>query len=72
MASDPNQAWGKILKYDPNRQFTSVSGTAIALKKGIPVAVFERKGNTLRIFDENILEEVLVINRIQSNKLISA
>jgi ATP-dependent Lhr-like helicase len=60
-ATDPNQVWGKILSYDPEKQFTSVPGTAVALKKGIPVAVFERKGHTLRIFDENILTETLIV-----------
>ena len=59
-ASDPNQAWGKTLAYDPDRQFTSVPGTAVALKKGIPVGVFERKGHTLRVFDESLLGEALI------------
>ena len=58
-ASDPNQAWGKTLPYDPERQFTSVQGTAVALKRGLPVALFERQGHTLRVFDEDILVEVL-------------
>jgi len=59
-ASDPNQAWGKILAYDPERQFTSVPGTAVALKKGIPIAVFERKGHTLRVFDDSVLGEAMI------------
>ena len=59
-APDPNQVWGKILPYISDRQFTSVPGTAVALKKGIPIAVFERKGHTLRIFDENVCTETLV------------
>ena len=58
-ASDPNQAWGKILAYDPDRQFTGVPGTAVALKKGVPAAVFERKGHTLRVFDESAIAETL-------------
>ncbi|MCL2378653.1 MAG: DEAD/DEAH box helicase [Defluviitaleaceae bacterium] len=58
-APDPNQAWGKTLPYGPNRQFTSVQGTTVALKQGIPVAVFERKGHTLRVFDDSALTEAL-------------
>jgi ATP-dependent Lhr-like helicase len=60
-ASDPNQVWGKALAYDPSWQFTSVPGTVVALKQGIPVAVFERKGHTLRVFDERILTDALAI-----------
>jgi len=59
-ASDPNQLWGKAFPYDAERQFTSVPGTAVALKQGVPVAVFERKGHTLRVFDEDALAEALV------------
>ena len=59
-ASDPNQVWGKTLPYDPARQFTSVPGTAVALRKGVPVSVFERKGHTLRVFDESAMEEALL------------
>ena len=58
-APDPNQAWGKTLPYGTDRQFTSVHGTVVALKQGIPVAVFERKGQALRVFDENALAEAL-------------
>jgi len=58
-APDPNQAWGKALPYDPEWQFTSVPGTAVALKQGIPAVVFERKGHTLRIFDEAAFPDAL-------------
>jgi len=59
-ATDPNQVWGKALPHDPDRQFIIVHGTAVALKQGIPVAVFERKGQTLRVFDETALTEALI------------
>jgi len=58
-APDPNQVWGKTLPYGTERQFTRVSGTAVALKQGTPVAVLERKGQTLRVFDEIVLTEAL-------------
>ncbi|MCL2404300.1 MAG: DEAD/DEAH box helicase, partial [Defluviitaleaceae bacterium] len=58
-APDPNQAWGKTLPYSTDKSFISAQGTVVALKKGIPIAVFERKGHTLRVFDETVLETVL-------------
>jgi len=67
-APDPNQVWGKALPHDPDRQFTIVHGTVVALKQGIPIAVFERQGHTLRILgklgelgelDETVLTDAL-------------
>ena len=58
-APDPSQAWGKTLPYSTDRHFTSVYGTVVALKQGLPVAVFERKGQTLRVFDETALADTL-------------
>ena len=55
--TDPDQVWGKALPYDADRKFTSVPGTAVALKQGVPVAIFERKGHTLRVFDESVIED---------------
>ena len=34
-------------------------GTAVALKQGLPIAVFERQGHTLRVFDETALTVAL-------------
>jgi len=56
-ATDPNQVWGKSFPYDADRKFTSVQGTAVAIKQGIPLAVFERKGHTLRVFDEGVIAD---------------
>ena len=58
-ASDPNQVWGKTLPHIPDRQFTSVHGTVVALWQGVPVVVFERQGHTLRIFEESVRTEAL-------------
>ena len=59
-ATDPNQVWGKALPPDPDGQFIIVHGTVVALKRGIPVAIFERKGPTLRVFDETVLADALI------------
>jgi len=58
-AQDPNQVWGKALAHEPGRQFTIVPGTAVALKCGVPIAVFERQGHTLRVFDQAALPDAL-------------
>ena len=58
-AADPHQAWGRALPHMADRQFIIVHGTAVALKQGIPAAVFERQGHTLRVFDEDALADVL-------------
>jgi ATP-dependent Lhr-like helicase len=58
-AADPDQVWGKVLPHDTDRQFTAVQGSAVALKRGIPVAVFERRGHTLRMFDESAKADAL-------------
>lgn len=50
-AVDPAQPWGKYLAHLDGRTFMNVPGTAVALRAGVPVAVFERQGKTLRVFD---------------------
>ena len=59
-AADPNQVWGKALPHAPGRQFAILQGTVVALQRGIPVAVFERQGHSLRVFEESALAEALV------------
>ncbi len=58
-AVDPAQQWGKSLPNMVERSFMNVAGTAVALKAGIPVAVLERMGKQLRVFDLEYLEEAL-------------
>ncbi len=58
-AADPAQCWGKILPHKEGRNFVNVPGTAVACYGGIPVAVMERQGNTLRMFEEEQLDESL-------------
>jgi ATP-dependent Lhr-like helicase len=60
-AVDPAQPWGKSLAHLPDRSFLNVPGTAVALYAGVPVAVFERQGKTLRVFDSAALPEALKI-----------
>jgi len=58
-AVDPAQPWGKYLAHYEGRAFMNVPGTAVALRAGIPVAVFERQGRTLRVFDDASLAGAL-------------
>lgn len=58
-AVDPVQPWGKCLPHRADRAFLNVAGSAVALKSGAPVAVFERQGKTLRVFEPNCLQEAL-------------
>ena len=58
-AVDPLQAWGKYLPHIPEKSFHNLPGTAVALCTGVPAAVFERQGKTLRVFDETLLPDVL-------------
>ncbi|MBH1940944.1 DEAD/DEAH box helicase [Mobilitalea sibirica] len=58
-AVDPVQPWGKSLLHMQDRSFISVAGTAVALCSGAPVAVLERQGKVLRLFDTSSLSEVM-------------
>jgi len=49
-AVDPAQPWGKSLAHLPGRSFINVPGTTVALVSGVPAAVLERQGRTLRVF----------------------
>lgn len=58
-AADPAQCWGKILPHKEDRSFINVPGTAAACYGGQPVAVMERQGKVLRIWEEDLQEECL-------------
>lgn len=58
-AADPAQCWGKILPHREGRNFINVPGTAVACYGGIPVAVMERQGKVLRIWQEELKEECM-------------
>lgn len=55
-AVDPVQCWGRILPHKEGRSFLHVPGTAVACFGGLPAAVFERQGKTLRVFEEELAE----------------
>ena len=58
-AADPAQCWGKVLPHREGRSFMNVPGNAVACYGGLPVAVMERQGNVLRVFEDGQLEECL-------------
>jgi ATP-dependent Lhr-like helicase len=58
-ATDPLQPWGRLLAHPAGRAFMCVQGTAVALRGGLPVALFEKNGAVLKIFDENNLHGTL-------------
>ncbi len=58
-AVDPVQLWGNILPHREGRGFIHVPGTAVACYGGIPVAVMERQGKVLRVWQEELLEECM-------------
>lgn len=50
-AADPAQLWGKVLRHMDGREFLCVPGTAVVMRGGVPVCVFERSGGVLRAFE---------------------
>ena len=60
-AADPMQPWGKILPHRTEGGFANVQTTAVALKGGTPVALFERQGKVLRVLEAECLREALLV-----------
>lgn len=58
-AADPAQPWGKLLPHEQGRAFVNVPGTAVCFRGGRPVALMERQGRTLRVFETADLAEAL-------------
>ena len=58
-AIDPCQPWGKFLAHREGRSFMNVPGTMVALRGGVTVAVMERQGKILRIFDTEAADSLL-------------
>lgn len=59
-AIDPDQCYGKCLMHQEGRAFTSVAGTVVCILRGQCCAVFERQGKTLRIFETDQSEPMLL------------
>ena len=53
------QAWGAYLTHEEGRAFLRVPGAAVALMDGAVVAVSEKQGETLRVFDDPAAPEAL-------------
>ena len=53
------QAWGAYLAHEEGRAFLRVPGAAVALMDGAVVAVSEKQGETLRVFDNPAAPEAL-------------
>lgn len=51
-AADPMQPYGRFIAHAPGCDFMRVPGTAVCLLDGRAVAVVERQGETLRVFDD--------------------
>ncbi len=58
-AADPAQCWGKVLPHREGRSFLNVPGSVVACFGGVPVAVLERQGKVLRVFEEEHQEKSL-------------
>ena len=58
-AADPMQAWGAYLAHEEGRAFLRVPGAAVALMDGAVVAVSEKQGEALRVFDDPAAPEAL-------------
>jgi ATP-dependent Lhr-like helicase len=66
-AQDPCQPWGHVLKHLSGREFTLVPGTAVALSAGLPIAVFERSGAALRVFEEDTVQIETALKRFAAD-----
>ncbi|MCL2637277.1 MAG: DEAD/DEAH box helicase [Oscillospiraceae bacterium] len=67
-AADPLMPWGKCFSHFSERNFICVSGTVAVLKAGIPVALLEKQGQVLRVFDEKLTAEVITAFAEDFNK----
>ncbi len=72
-AVDPAQSWGNVLPHPDGRNFVRVPGTAAAFCGGLAVAVMERQGKLLRLFDEARAVECMeaFVKEYQAGRLFS-
>jgi ATP-dependent Lhr-like helicase len=60
-AVDIMQPFGKYLVHIPDRSFMNLPGNVVAIRAGLPIAVFERQGKTLRVFDGARLSDAIKV-----------
>lgn len=60
-AADPLQPWGKLLTHEDGRAFLNVTGSAVAIRGGRPVMIFEKQGKSYSAFETAGLEDVLFL-----------
>jgi ATP-dependent Lhr-like helicase len=48
-APDPAQPWGKYLPHLPGRSFMNLPGSVVCLCGGLPIIIFERQGQVMRL-----------------------
>jgi ATP-dependent Lhr-like helicase len=60
-AADPLMPWGKLLPHLPERSFICVAGTIAVLKAGVPVALLEKQGQILRVFEPELTAEIVSV-----------
>lgn len=58
-AADPAQPWGKLFPHEQGRAFINVPGTAVCFRGGLAVALLERQGKVLRVFETGSRDEAL-------------
>ena len=58
-AADPAQCFGRLAPHPDGRSFLNVPGNIAAFRGGIPIAVLERHGKRLRVFEEESLAQCL-------------
>ncbi len=73
-AADPAQCLGKLLPHREGRSFLNVPGTVAACCCGVPVAVMERQGKVLRLYEEGPAAECLrlFVEEYRRGKIFSA
>jgi ATP-dependent helicase Lhr and Lhr-like helicase len=67
-AVDPANQWGKSIPHKKDLGFMNIPGTVVALHYGLPVAVLERQGKVLRVFDESVLPDVMNVFALDYSK----
>jgi len=68
-AVDPAQAWGRILKHEPERTFMCVPGTAVVTRCGEVKLILERQGAVLRAFDAEVEDYAAIVGAFRAGRL---